>query len=241
MESRIPRPCLFLGTLSILLLAACSATTESSPGKSLNAREGEFQDAPQRPPRAESAGQALHLTLLELAPGSASDAATRRQNPQRFMTARWQPATAGALSRQPLLIPVASHSDEQPKGTRREKELNETKQKVKMLEQEQKALAEKFQQLETEYAAMKKQVQTLTWANEVLVKELDTAYATGTSGPLPEGTRGIYVLRQGESLSRVANAFYGDSDRWKDIVEANKDKIPDPNMVRAGTVILIPE
>ena len=84
-------------------------------------------------------------------------------------------------------------------------------------------------------------MQTLTWANEVLVKELDAAYATGTSAPLPEGTRGIYVLRQGESLSRVANAFYGDPERWKDIVAANKDKIPDPNVVRAGTIILIPE
>jgi nucleoid-associated protein YgaU len=49
------------------------------------------------------------------------------------------------------------------------------------------------------------------------------------------------VLRKGESLSRVANAFYGDPNRWQDIVEANKDKIPDPDMVKAGTVIVIPE
>ena len=34
---------------------------------------------------------------------------------------------------------------------------------------------------------------------------------------------------------------YGDSERWKDIVAANKDKIPDPDMVKAGTIILIPE
>jgi hypothetical protein len=77
-------------------------------------------------------------------------------------------------------------------------------------------------------------VQTLTWANEVLVKELDAAYAAGDSGPLPKGTRGMYVLRKGESLSRVAKAFYGDPERWKDIVAANKDKIPDPDMVKAG-------
>ena len=179
------------------------------------------------------------LSVLLLAAGG--EAAAGQRNPQRFMTAQWQPGPGIALSKRPLLIPVASQSDEQPKGTRREKELNETKQKVKMLEQEQEALSKKLQELEVEHAAMKKQVQTLTWANEVLVKELDAAYATGTSAPLPEGTRGIYVLRQGESLSRVAKAFYGDSARWKDIVEANKDKIPDPDMVRAGTIILIPE
>ena len=97
------------------------------------------------------------------------------------------------------------------------------------------------QELEAEYAAVKKQVETLTWANEVLVKELDAAYAAGDSGPLPKGTRGMYVLRKGESLSRVAKAFYGDPERWKDIVAANKDKIPNPDMVKAGTVIVIPE
>ena len=62
-----------------------------------------------------------------------------------------------------------------------------------------------------------------------------------TSTRLPEGSRGIYVLRDGESLSRVAKAFYGDAGRWRDLVEANKDKIPDPDMVKPGTIIVIPE
>ncbi len=82
------------------------------------------------------------------------------------------------------------------------------------------------------------------WANEVLVKELEAAYRsreTGAPGLLPAGSRGIYVLREGESLSRVAKAFYGDAGRWRDLVEANKDKIPDPDMVKAGTIIVIPE
>ncbi len=38
-----------------------------------------------------------------------------------------------------------------------------------------------------------------------------------------------------------AKAFYGDTGRWRDLVEANKDKIPDPDMVKPGTIILIPE
>lgn len=179
------------------------------------------------------------LSLLLLT--ACGEAAARQQNPVRSMTTQWQPWPSAALSRRSLLIPVAGQSEAQAKGTRHEKELKETKQKLKELEQERQALSKQLQELEVEHAAMKKQVQTITWANEVLVKELDAAYATGSSGPLPAGTRGIYVLRQGESLSRVANAFYGDSERWKDIVEANKDKIPDPDMVKAGTIILIPE
>ena len=37
----------------------------------------------------------------------------------------------------------------------------------------------------------------------------------------------------------AAKAFYGDAERWKDIVAANEAKIPDPDRVAAGTIILI--
>lgn len=160
------------------------------------------------------------------------------------MTAHWQPGPGIGRSRQPRLIPVATQTDEQPRSTRRKKELNEARKKVEELEQQQEAQTKRLQELETECATVKKQVQTLTWANEVLVKELDAAFAareSGTPGSLPEGSRGIYVVQQGESLSRVAKAFYGDAGRWRDLVEANKDKIPDPDMVKPGTIILIPE
>jgi nucleoid-associated protein YgaU len=175
---------------------------------------------------------------------SSNEAASRQQIQGRFMTAQWQPGAAIGVSRHARLIPVATHTDEQPRSTRRERELDQARKKVDELELELEALTKKLQELETEYAAVKKQVQTLTWANEVLVKELEAAYETrevGDPGLLPEGTRGIYTVRQGESLSRIAKAFYGDPGRWRDLVEANKDKIPDPDMVEPGTIILIPE
>ena len=180
-------------------------------------------------------------TLSMLLLTACGDATAGQRERPRFMMAQWQPGPSIPLPRRSLLIPMAGQGEEQPKGTRYEKELKETKQKLETIEQDRQALSKQLQELETEYAAMKKQVQAITWANEVLVKELDAAYATGRSSPLPAGTRGIYVLRQGESLSRVADAFYGDSERWKDIVEANKDRIPDPDLVKAGTIILIPE
>ena len=163
-----------------------------------------------------------------------------------------QQRSSHSSARKPLqgrfrMIAVANQEDD-PKGGRREKELNEAKAKARKLENERQALVNKIETLEAENAAVKKQVQTLTWANEVLVKELDAAYASkkpassdAIPGSLPKGTRGIYVLRNGESLSRVANAFYGDPNRWQDIVKANQEKIPDPDRVKAGTVILIPE
>ena len=83
--------------------------------------------------------------------------------------------------------------------------------------------------------------------HELLVRtngELNAAYASGKAGKtpqLPEGMRGMYVIQKGQSLSEVAKAFYGDPGRWQDLVEANKEKILDPDMIEAGTVILIPD
>lgn len=159
-------------------------------------------------------------------------------------TATWPPRRTDERFGPSRLMKVATEESDPPKGGRHEKELNETRQKLKKLERDHAAVVKNMQALESECGQVREQVQTLTWANEVLVKELDTAYASrGSAGAasLPKGTRGIYVLRQGESLSRVAKAFYGDPGRWQDIVDANKDKIPDPDSVKAGTIILIPE
>ena len=43
-----------------------------------------------------------------------------------------------------------------------------------------------------------------------------------------------YVVQAGDSLSAIAKKFYGDANRWKEIWEANKDKIPDPNVISVG-------
>ena len=214
-----------LASLTTLLLSACSDAS------GLSSAELE-------------ALRAVNNTLLEKI-----EIRVAQQQPRstqsRFMTAQWYPpGSAMGRNTQAQLILVAAETEAQPKSTRHEKELNETKQRLKTLEQEHEALTKTLEESETECAQVKKQVETLTWANEVLVKELEVAYASRESekpGSLPKGTRGIYVLRKGESLSRVAKAFYGDPQRWTDLVAANSDKIPDPDRVEAGTVILIPE
>ena len=145
---------------------------------------------------------------------------------------------------EPRLLRVANESTDPSKSTRHEKELTEIRQKLKDLEQERGALQAKLEEVEAELTALRKQVDTLTWANKELVKELNAAYASGKAGKtpqLPEGMRGMYVIQKGQSLSEVAKAFYGDPGRWQDLVEANKEKILDPDMIEAGTVILIPD
>ena len=49
-----------------------------------------------------------------------------------------------------------------------------------------------------------------------------------------------YVVRAGDSLSAIAQKYYGDANRWKEIWEANKDKVPDPNLITVGQELRIP-
>lgn len=50
----------------------------------------------------------------------------------------------------------------------------------------------------------------------------------------------IYVVKAGDSLSKIAKEFYGDAKRWKEIYEANKDKIKNPDVIHPGQELRIP-
>ncbi|HOT90004.1 MAG TPA: LysM peptidoglycan-binding domain-containing protein [Anaerolineae bacterium] len=49
-----------------------------------------------------------------------------------------------------------------------------------------------------------------------------------------------YVVVAGDTLSAIAKKFYGDAARWKEILEANKAVIKDPNKIQAGQELIIP-
>ncbi|HOU14269.1 MAG TPA: LysM peptidoglycan-binding domain-containing protein [Anaerolineae bacterium] len=49
-----------------------------------------------------------------------------------------------------------------------------------------------------------------------------------------------YVVAAGDTLSAIAKKVYGDPDRWKEIFEANKATIKDPNAIRVGQELVIP-
>jgi nucleoid-associated protein YgaU len=49
-----------------------------------------------------------------------------------------------------------------------------------------------------------------------------------------------YVVKSGDTLSKIAKEFYGDANRWREIFEANKDQIENPNLIRPGWELSIP-
>ncbi len=56
----------------------------------------------------------------------------------------------------------------------------------------------------------------------------------------PEQTFTNQKVRKGDSLSILALRHLGDSERYMEIFEANKDQLSDPNSVRAGMTLKIP-
>jgi hypothetical protein len=49
-----------------------------------------------------------------------------------------------------------------------------------------------------------------------------------------------YVVKSGDSLSKIAKEFYGNANDWKKIHEANRDTIKNPDLIHPGQKIIIP-
>lgn len=54
----------------------------------------------------------------------------------------------------------------------------------------------------------------------------------------PKAVPRTYVVRSGDTLSKIAARFYGDADRFRDIAAANK--IANPNRISVGQKLIIP-
>jgi nucleoid-associated protein YgaU len=62
-----------------------------------------------------------------------------------------------------------------------------------------------------------------------------------TGGATTSGEPRIYVVQKGDSLSKIAKEMYNDVKQWKKIFEANKTQIKNPDMIKVGQKLIIPE
>ena len=46
---------------------------------------------------------------------------------------------------------------------------------------------------------------------------------------------------KGDTLSAIAKKFYGKASAWPKIHAANKDQVPNPDLIRPGQVLRIPK
>ena len=55
-----------------------------------------------------------------------------------------------------------------------------------------------------------------------------------------EDTAQYYKVVKGDCLWKIAKKFYGDGNRWREIYNANKNKIKNPNLIYPNQVFIIP-
>jgi nucleoid-associated protein YgaU len=75
-----------------------------------------------------------------------------------------------------------------------------------------------------------------------LTAEIDAPAAQAAAASASGATSArTYHVQPGDNLSKISKQFYGDANKYMKIFEANKDKMSDPDHLRAGTDLIIPQ
>ena len=76
------------------------------------------------------------------------------------------------------------------------------------------------------------------------IKTVDAKYADLTADINIDATLSvparIYEVVSGDNLTKIAKKFYGDGNKWKQIFEANRDTVKNPDLIHPGQVLKIP-
>lgn len=79
---------------------------------------------------------------------------------------------------------------------------------------------------------------------DVHVEPHDSGVVSGGSSQLTskdEHTMQSYTVVKGDSLSKIAKRVYGKASLWRQIYEANRDHIKDPDLIYPGQILRLPE
>jgi nucleoid-associated protein YgaU len=88
------------------------------------------------------------------------------------------------------------------------------------------------------------ELKNMVWGE---IKKTDPTYADLTCdigidpniAPPPEPR--THTIVSGDTLSKLAKKFYGDGNKYMKIFDANKDQLKDPNVIKIGQVLKIPD
>lgn len=76
------------------------------------------------------------------------------------------------------------------------------------------------------------------------VEKADFSGVTSTVDTTADKIGGVgeqqYTVKSGDTLSHVAQQFYGKASAWNAIYEANRDQLDNPDRIKPGQVLRIP-
>ena len=86
------------------------------------------------------------------------------------------------------------------------------------------------------------------WQKDVVADIRVNATAAAKPAPAPQGTSGTqpaqmttYTVQSGDTLSAIAKRFLGNANDYMDIFNANRDQLSDPDKIKPGQVLKIPQ
>jgi len=76
------------------------------------------------------------------------------------------------------------------------------------------------------------------WQQEIVADIKATGASTaGTSGT----AQSTYTVKPGDTLSKIAKELLGDAKAYMEIFNANRDQLQDPDQIKPGQVLKIPQ
>jgi Uncharacterized protein containing LysM domain len=73
-----------------------------------------------------------------------------------------------------------------------------------------------------------------------VVPKADFSAVQSSVDTTAEQVQQVYVVKQGDSLSKIAKLHYGDGNAWTRIFEANRDVLDDPDKIYPGQTLKLP-
>jgi len=71
------------------------------------------------------------------------------------------------------------------------------------------------------------------------IKQVDATYGDLEHDISSSGGQQTYTIQAGDNLSKISKLFYGNANQYMKIAQANN--IADPNVIRAGATLVIPQ
>jgi nucleoid-associated protein YgaU len=79
-----------------------------------------------------------------------------------------------------------------------------------------------------------------SWQQEVVADIKATGAAQPGAATGGQGER-TYTVKSGDTLSKIAKDMLGNANAYMDIFNANKDQLSDPDKIKPGQVLKIPQ
>ncbi len=91
-------------------------------------------------------------------------------------------------------------------------------------------------------AVPNEQIKNEVWSR---IKGVDPVHADLTADILIDSSlkvpENVYEVVSGDTLSKVAKQFYGDANKYMKIFDANKDQLTNPDQIKVGQKLRIPD